>query len=58
MKKILTITASIEVESTDEYPVNNFNDCLNDYDNIGRPINHMEDLGWTVKFKSLKPVNE
>jgi len=56
MKKLLTITATIEVESTDDYPVNTYKDCLNDYDNIGRPINRLEDLGWDVKFESLKTI--
>lgn len=51
-KKYLTISAVIEIDDEDN-TINTFNDCLNDYDNIGRPINRLEDAGWKVGFVSL-----
>lgn len=58
MKKYLTIKAAIEIDDK-ENTINTFDDCLNDYDNIGRPIDRLEDVGWNVDFVSLdeNPTN-
>lgn len=41
MKKYLTIKAVIEIDD-DDNSINTFNDCLNDYDSIGRPIERLK----------------
>lgn len=56
MKKYFTITAVIEIDDENN-TINTFEDCLADYDNIGRPINRLEDVGWKVEFASLSDEN-
>lgn len=58
MKKYLTIKAVIEIDD-DDNTINAFDDCLNDYDSIGRPIEGLKNEGWKVEFVSLfgKQVN-
>lgn len=52
MKKYLTIKAVIEIDDENN-TINTFDDCLDDYDSIGRPINRLEDEAWKVEFVSL-----
>lgn len=62
MKRILRITAEF-VEEWDEkedpeytegaqdYTFNDWADC--DWDNVGRPLDRMEDAGWKITRKKL-----
>lgn len=52
MKKYLTVKATIEIDD-EENNINTFDDCLNDYDNIGRPLAHLKDTDWLIEFVSL-----
>lgn len=54
MKKKITFTASYVFEVEDEdlnegkdyKSFEEVEDC--DYDNVGRPLNHLRDLGWDI----------
>lgn len=56
MKKYLTIKAVIEIDDENN-TINDFKECLNDYDNIDRPLQHLADVGWLVEFVSLTDEN-
>lgn len=62
MKKKISFTATLEWEVDDEYlepgeDYKTFDEIEDsDYDNVGRPINHLEDLGWTITKKKVTPI--
>lgn len=58
MKRILRFTAELIEELDDEFSqdyaelsFNEWREC--DYDNVGRPINRLEDCGWIIKNKKV-----
>lgn len=57
MKKYLTVKATIEIDD-EENNIDTFDDCLNDYDNIDRPLEHLKDTGWLIDFVSLDNEKE
>lgn len=63
MKRLITFTASMVWEADDEW--NNEEDFATfediekgDYDNVGRPLYHLEDLGWKIEKKSAERIEE
>lgn len=51
MKKKITFTASyiFEIDDEDEDFIKTFEDVEDcDYDNVGRPLNHLRDLDWEI----------
>lgn len=63
MKKKITFTASYILEVEDEYidedicyydSFEEIEDC--DYDNVGRPLEHLRDLGWEITKTEVETV--
>ena len=63
MKKKITFTASYVFEVDDEWldadgdTFDTFEDVRdNDYDNVDRPMNRLEDCGWKIEKTSIKDI--
>ena len=63
MKKKITFTASYVFEvdderlAADEDTFDTFEDVRdNDYDNVDRPMNRLEDCGWKIEKTSIKDI--
>lgn len=56
MKKTISFTAFMEIE-TDDWDIapKTFDEVEDtDYDNVGRPINDLIEVGWCIKNKKMK----
>lgn len=63
MKKQISFTATLVYKIDDEWldegeTMDKFEDFETDYDNVGRPIYHLEDLGWKISRKKVKDCEE
>ena len=63
MKKKITFTASYIFEVDDEWlagdgdTFDTFEDVRdNDYDNVDRPMNRLEDCGWTIEKTDIEDI--
>lgn len=61
MKKKITVTLSYIEEYDEEYlkdyEIKTFDDVVDsDYDNVGRPLNDMEDVGWKIIRKKIETI--
>ena len=60
MKKKITFTASYILEVDDEWVAvdgDTFEAVRdNDYDNVDRPMNRLEDCGWTIEKTDIEDI--
>lgn len=63
MKKKITVTLSyvmeFDEEDQEDYEyLSKLDECRDiDYDNIGRPLNHLEDVGWEITRSTVKTID-